>query len=325
MSNQKQEIPADIIIVGGGPAGLAAAQYAARAGLLPHLFEEMAPGGQTLIIDVLENYPGYDEPISGFDLANKFATQAEKFGAVIHSGGVTKITKRSDALFDVETEDGQFTVPAVILATGAAKRELGVPGEQEYLGRGVSYCGTCDGPFFRNRKILVVGGGDSACQEAMFLGKLSSDVVLIHRRDRFRAQKALVDLVEHNENIELRLSHTIKEIKGDGTRVTSVVFHNLAENREYSEDFDAVFIFVGAIPRTDLVPDAKTDESGYVKTDAWMHTSIKGLFAVGDVRDTPFRQIVTSAADGAIAAHAAAEYIDALKGESYESLPIETT
>jgi thioredoxin reductase (NADPH) len=306
----------DIIVIGGGPAGLSAAQYAARAGLSVHLFEEMAPGGQTLTIDGLENYPGFDEPIGGFELAQKFAAQAVKFGAVIHYATVDSIT-RKDGLFTVSTTDGQFNVPAVILATGAKRRELGVPGETEYQGKGVSYCATCDGPFFKNRKILVVGGGDSACDESLFLSKLTSHVVIIHRKERFRAQKSIADLVQHDSHIETRFFHTVNSIQGDGNKVTAVSLHDLRENRDYTENFDGVFIFVGALPRTQLVPTVEVDESGYIKTDEHMQSSIPGIYAVGDVRDTPFRQIVTSASDGAIAAHSAAQYIDSLKGQSY--------
>ena len=314
MSEQKQP---DMIIIGAGPAGLSAAQYAARAGLSAHVFEEMAPGGQTLIVDELENYPGYDEPVSGYDLAVKFANQAERFGAVLHYAPIEDIIRREDGMFDVMTPDGEFTVPVVIVATGAKRRELGVPGEKEYQGKGVSYCATCDGPFFKEKKILVVGGGDSACGESLFLSKITSKIVIVHRKERFRAQRGIVGLMEHDEHIERRMLHTVNRIEGDGKRVTSVNLHDIANNRDYSEEFNGVFIFVGALPRTQLVPFAATDESGYIKTDSRMRTSVPGLYAVGDVRDTPFRQVVTAASDGAIAAHDAAEYIDELRGRAY--------
>lgn len=315
MSEEKKN--PDIIIIGGGPGGLSAAQYAARAGLQAHVFEEMAPGGQTLIVDELENYPGFDEPISGFELADKFTKQAEEFGAVIHFGSVDAIDRNDDGSFTVETSDGSFTVPAVIIATGAKKRELGIPGEKEYQGKGVSYCATCDGPFFKNKRILVVGGGDSACGESLFLSKLSGEIVIIHRKDRFRAQRSIAGMVEHDEHIETRFMHTANEIKGDGNHVISVSLHDIEKDRDYDESFDGVFIFIGADPRTKLVPYAETDEAGYLVTNEKMSTNIPGLFAVGDVRDTPFRQVVTAASDGAIAAHAAAEYIDELKGQAY--------
>jgi thioredoxin reductase (NADPH) len=315
MSKSTQNI--DIIIIGGGPTGLSAAQYAARAGLSVHVFEEMAPGGQMLVIDELENYPGFDEAITGFELAERFSRQAEKFGAVLHYAPVDSVAQNPDGSFLVDTSDGAFTALAVIVATGARRRELGVPGEKEYQGKGVSYCATCDGPFFKNKKILVVGGGDSACGESLFLSKLSSQIVIVHRKDRFRAQRSIAGMVEHDEHIEVRFLHTVNSIEGNGKKVTKVSFHDIAGNRDYSEDFDAVFVFVGALPRTQLVPFAATDEAGYLKADQKMRTSVPGLYAAGDVRDTPFRQVITGASDGAIAAHAAAEYIDEVKGQVY--------
>lgn len=312
--NEKQP---DIIIVGGGAAGLSAAQYAARAGLTAHVFDEMAPGGQLLTIDELENYPGFDSPISGFELSDKFVKQAEQFGAVVHYGSVDAIDRNEDNSFTVTTSEGTYTVPVVIMSTGAKRRELGIPGEKEYQGKGVSYCATCDGPFFKGKRILVVGGGDSACGESLFLSKLSGNIVIVHRKDRFRAQRSIAGNVEHDDHIEIRFMHTVHEIKGDGKKVTSVVMHDSEQNKDYEEEFDAVFIFIGATPRTQLVPYAETDESGYLKTNELMRTNIPGLFAVGDVRNTPFRQVVTAASDGAVAAHAAAEYIDDLKGQAY--------
>src|SRR5690554_1202585 len=272
MSDKKKETEKqpDMIIVGGGPGGLSAAQYAARAGLSAHVFEEMAPGGQTLIVDELENYPGFDEPISGFELADKFTKQAERFGSVVHFGSVESIERNSDGSFTVKTSEETYQVPVVIMSTGAKRREFGIPGEKEYQGKGVSYCATCDGPFFKGKRILVVGGGDSACGESQFLAKLSDKIVIIHRRDRFRAQKSLADRVANNENIEIRFMHTLKEIKGDGDKITSVVLHDLENDKEYEDNFDAVFVFIGSDPRTKLVPDAKIDEGGYIITDEKM-------------------------------------------------------
>lgn len=313
----EQQTQPDIIIIGGGPAGLSAAQYASRAGLQAHVFEEMAPGGQTLIVDELENYPGFDEPISGFELADKFTKQAERFGATIHFASVDSIERNGNGSFTVATSDGTFTVPVVVLATGAKRRELGIPGETEYQGKGVSYCATCDGPFFKGKRILVVGGGDSACGESLFLSKLTGDIVIIHRKDRFRAQRSIAGMVEHDPHIDTRFLHTANEIKGDGKRVISVSLHDIEHDRDYDEPFDAVFVFIGADPRTKLVPYAETDEAGYLITDEHMSTSVPGLYAVGDVRNTPFRQVITAASDGAIAAHSAAEYIDELKGQAY--------
>lgn len=306
----------DLIIIGGGAAGLAAAQYGARSGLNTLLIEEAAPGGQSLLIDSLENYPGYDIPITGYDMAVKFQNQAEKFGAEMLYATVSDVSKEGD-LFTITAGNESITTLTVILATGAKHRHLGSPGEETLAGRGVSYCATCDGPFFRGKKILVVGGGDAACDEAMFLSKLSDQVVQIHRRDRFRAQKAVGDRVINNENIEVRFNTTCKEIKGDG-KVQSIVFEKADDHTSYEEAFDAVFIFVGMLPQTALVDSmTEKDETGYIITDECMKSSTKGLYAVGDVRNTPFRQIITAASDGAVAAHCAAYYIDELKGEAY--------
>ncbi len=306
----------DIIIIGGGTAGLSAAQYGARANLKTLLLEQMAPGGLTLIISDLENYPGFPEPIQGFELAQKFSDQAEKFGAEIETDTVTAIEKHEN-YFTVSTTKETYTCYAVILATGAEHRKLGVPGEEEFSGKGISYCATCDGPLFKGKKMLVVGGGDAACDEAMFLSKLSDNITLIHRRDRFRAQPSLAKRVMENDHIFVRFNHELKEIKGD-SQVRSAVLYDNKEEKTYEEEFDVVFIFIGSIPQTELVPDAEKDEIGYVITDHCMRSSIPGLYAVGDVRNTPFRQIVVGAGDGAIASHCASQYIDELKGESYE-------
>ncbi|MBN2050841.1 MAG: thioredoxin-disulfide reductase [Spirochaetales bacterium] len=306
----------EIVIIGGGVAGLSAAQYAARASLNTLVIEEMAAGGQSLLINDLENYPGFDAPVSGIELSQKMEKQARAFGAEFLSTTVTALKKEGD-IFHVETKKGTITSLAVILATGAKHRHLDIPGEEEFSGRGVSYCATCDGPFFRNKKILVVGGGDAACDEAMFLSKLTDKLVMVHRRDRFRAQKSLADRVLKNKRIDVRFNTTAKEIKGTN-QVEKVVLTRTDTGEEYEEAFDAVFVFVGSIPQTALVPDLPKDEAGYVITDQGMATEMPGLYIAGDLRATPFRQIVVAAADGAIASHMAAGYIDDLKGQAYE-------
>ena len=305
----------DIIIVGGGPAGLACGQYSARAGRKTVILEEMAPGGQCMIIDEIENYPGL-EKISGYELASKFEQQATGFGCEIAYATVNAINRLDDGTFSLDTSDGTYLAPVVVIATGAKHRNLEVPGEKELIGHGVSYCATCDGPFFRNKKILVCGGGDSACQESMYLRKLSDDVTVTHRRDRFRAQASIVKAMT-DAGIKTKMNTTVQSINGENGKVKSVTFLNKDTGETYTEDFDGVFIFVGNIPQTSLVPDSVKDEGGFIKTDARMMTSIPGLYAVGDVRDTVFRQIVTAAADGAIAAHYASEYIDSLTGNQY--------
>lgn len=305
----------DIIIVGGGPGGLACGQYSARAGRKTVIIEEMAPGGQCMIIDEIENYPGL-EKLSGYELATKFEQQATGFGCEIAYATVSSLKVLEDGTFSLDTTDGEYTSPVVVIATGAKHRNLEVPGEQELIGHGVSYCATCDGPFFRKKKILVCGGGDSACQESMYLRKLSDDVTVTHRRDRFRAQASIVRAMT-DAGIKTKMNTTVQSINGENNKVASVTFLDKETGETYTEAFDGVFIFVGNIPQSQLVPDTVKDEGGFIKTDARMMTSIPGLFAVGDVRDTVFRQIVTAAADGAIAAHYASEYIDERNNNAY--------
>ncbi len=310
-------IEQDILIIGSGVAGMSAAQYAARAGRSVTLLESIAPGGQTMYIDMIENYPGFDQPISGYEIGMKFHAQAEAFGAKLAYATVTKVSKEGD-VFLVETADGEiYQAKAIIYATGAKHRHLGVEGEEKYNGKGVSYCGTCDGPFFKGKRILVVGGGDTALTDGIYLSKLSDQITIVHRKERFRAQDNLVEQVERNKNIELIMQHTVTEIKGDGNKVTSVILKDLAKNVEYEREFDAVFIFVGMLPQTDLLDKQILDESGYVITNERMETKIAGLYAAGDVRTTVFRQLITAASDGAIAAHCASEYIDELEGRAY--------
>jgi thioredoxin reductase (NADPH) len=315
-----QTCDADLIIIGAGPAGLTAAQYGARANLRTIVFEQLAPGGQALTIDVLENYPGNvghaadrPSPRSGFEFAQDLHRQALEFGAAFIDARAETLEKEGD-LFAVTTETGETKrARALILATGAAHRTLGVSGEERFTGRGVSYCASCDGPFFRGKRIVVVGGGDSACDEAQYLSRLSPRVLLLHRRDRFRAQEALVERVRGNPHIEIRLNTIIKEIRGAETVSSLVLEHSdgRGTGRTYEEEADAVFVFVGTVPQTSLVPGLEKDEAGYVITDQRMESSLPGLFAAGDVRSSPFRQVVVAAAEGAIAAHCAAEYIAA--------------
>ena len=284
----------DIIVIGAGAAGMAAAQYACRSNLKVLVLEEKAPGGQAVLIDSLENYPGYAEPVNGFDFAENMRKQAIGFGAEFASDKAEAVTKNGDKTFTVRTAGTTYTAFAVILATGAEHRSLGVKGEKELQGKGVSYCATCDGPFFRNKHIVVVGGGDAACDEALFLANLTDTVTMVHRRDT-----AVFDT-------------TVTEIKGTD-KVTDVVLRNVKTQEERELACDAVFFFVGMNPRTELFPDATKDATGYIVTDEDMRTSIEGLYAAGDVRAKSFRQVVTAVADGAIAAHTAAAYIDTLR------------
>ncbi|MCE5257084.1 MAG: thioredoxin-disulfide reductase [Spirochaetaceae bacterium] len=309
--NQKHEL----VIIGAGPAGLAAAQYAARANLDVLVIEEFSAGGQSLAIDKLENYPGILEPVSGFQLADMMRTQAERFGASFISASVLAV-KKCDRDFAIDTSEGSIEAGAVIVATGAKHRHIGVPGEEAFAGKGVSYCATCDGPFFRGKRIFVIGGGDSACDEAMYLAKLSDQVIMIHRKERFRAQKALASQVNANPHIHVLFNTTAVEIKG-GKKVESILLRNVVTNETHEEPADAVFVFIGSDPQTGIVPFVSKDKTGSILVDDHMRTSVPGLFAAGDVRVSPFRQIVTACADGAIAAHAASQYLDEVQGNAY--------
>jgi len=308
----------NLIIIGAGAAGLAAAQYAARANLAPLLLEEMASGGQALIIDKLENYPGFPEALPGTELGSRFEEQAVRFGAEIKYVGVQAV-RRTGSGFEVQTDDGPLTAAALILATGARHRTLGVPGEKELSGRGVSYCATCDGPFFKGQPMLVEGGGDAACDEAAYLAHLSERVILVHRRDRFRAQKALAERTLRNPHIQVRFNTELKEIRGPSGKVEEVTLQDNRAGRTYTERVAAVFVFIGSTPQTRVVEGLglQLDEGGYVVTDQRMQTSVPGLFAAGDVRASPFRQLVVAAAEGAVAAHAASQDLATLKGEAY--------
>jgi thioredoxin reductase (NADPH) len=320
------DFDADLVIIGAGPAGLTAAQYGARANLKVLVIEQLAPGGQALNIDVLENYPGnagqFDAagkiicgPKTGYEFAVDLRRQAESFGASFLTGAVSSL-KKEDGVFIVCLEDGGTKkAAAVIIATGSKPKPLGIPGEKEFTGKGVSYCATCDGNFFKGKKIFVAGGGDAACDEARYLSRLTDQLTLVHRRDSFRAQKALAERTLNNPGIKVRFNTVIKEIKGD-QKVRRVVLADTVNGRLYEEETDAVFIFAGTIPQTSPVSDncldVKLDEGGYIITDQKMATNVPGFFAAGDVRSGAFRQVVTAAADGAMAAHSADKYIDEL-------------
>ena len=309
-----QNFDAELVIIGAGPAGLTAAQYAARAGLHVIVFEQLAPGGQVLLINTLENYPGIAPEKSGYDFTQDLRKQAESFGAIFVMERIIALRQEEQGFYLELDSRASLTAASVIFATGAKHRKLEIPGEERLFGRGVSYCATCDGPFFRDKKIFVAGGGDAACDEAQYLSRLTSKVVLVHRRDRFRAQKALAERVMKNPNIEVRFNTVVKEVKGTG-KVSSLVLETAGESKE--EEADALFVCVGSIPQTSLVPDLKKDEAGYIITDQNMAASVPGIFAAGDVRASSFRQVVVAAGEGAVAAHNAALFIDTLKGQAY--------
>lgn len=301
----------DFIVIGAGAAGLTAAQYGARSGLSTLVIDLSDAGGQALNIFTLENYPGVFPAVAGKDFIKNMEKQAKSFGAKIVHAKVSSIDKIGTQ-FVIKTEDATLTAFAVLIATGAQHRKLDVRGEKKFAGSGVSYCATCDGPFFKNKRIIVVGGGDSACEEAFYLASLSDQVMLVHRRGQLRAQKAVQDKVLSTPQITVRYNSVVHEIKGHD-HVESVVLENTETHELVELPTDAVFVFVGMIPRTDLVTMLPTDESGYIITNYRMETLVPGMYAAGDVRAKPFRQIVTATGDGATAAHSAHEYVQTVK------------
>jgi len=313
MSDKKTE---SLIIIGSGPAGYTAALYASRANLNPLLFTGNEIGGQVAITSEVENYPGFPEGILGPELVEKFQKQAEKFGTRIEYDWVNEVDFRRHP-FVVRTASGdEHRAEAVIVTTGATPRKLDVPGEKEYTGFGVSYCGTCDGFFFRGKEVVVVGGGDSALEEGIFLTKFATKVTVIHRRDELRASKILQDRAAANPKMAWLWSTVIERINAAGgeegapPKVTSVTLRNLKTGEVYDYATDGVFIFVGHIPNSQIFAgQLDIDDAGFVITDRRYHTSIPGVFAAGEIQDPVFRQVITSAGQGAGAAMQAEKFL----------------
>ena len=299
----------DVAIVGGGPAGLSAAIYAARGGLKTIIFEKALIGGQITITAEVENYPGFEESVSGFDIVEKMQKQAEKFDAEIKIEEVKAIGLEGLCKI-VETNKGIYKVKSVIIASGAHPRKLAIPGEEKYTGRGVSYCATCDGALYRGKVVAVIGGGDSAVEEAMFLTKFASKVYIIHRRDQLRAVKILRERVFANEKIEMIWDSVVQEIQG-GDFVENLLLYNKKTKKTSELSLNGVFIFVGIIPSSDLVESrVDFDDQNFIKTDETMHTKIPGVYAAGDVTHKVLRQIITAGSDGATAAFSAEKWIE---------------
>ncbi|MFR7307292.1 MAG: thioredoxin-disulfide reductase [Streptococcus thermophilus] len=297
----------DTIIIGSGPAGMTAALYAARSNLKVALLERGIPGGQMNNTSDIENYPGYAN-ISGPELAEKMFEPLEKLG-VEHLFGYVKKIEDHGNVKKVFTEDEVFETKTVIIASGAFHRHLGVLGEEELNSRGVSYCAVCDGAFFRDEDLLVVGGGDSAVEEAVFLTRFAKTVTIIHRRDELRAQKVLQDRAFANEKIRFIWGSVVKEIKGD-KRVSSVIVENIKTGEISEHEFGGVFIYVGLEPVSEFVKDLGiTNEAGWIVTDNHMKTAISGIYAIGDVREKNLRQVTTAVGDGAIAGQEVYKYI----------------
>ncbi len=298
----------DLVIIGAGPAGLTAGIYAARARMDVLLIEKTVPGGQILITDWIENYPGFPEGVSGYDLAEKMKIQAETLGLTVQTGEVQSLDLTGEVK-KIHLPDRTISAKCLILASGASPRRLGV-GEERFFGKGVSFCATCDGPFFRDKTVVAVGGGDTAVQESIFLTKFARKVYVVHRRNELRAAKILQERAFKNDKIEFVWDSAVTGMDGffnvEGVRVK-----HLKTGNEKTIPADGCFIWVGILPNTSFVNGAvETDESGFIKADARMQTSVPGVFAAGDVRDTPLRQIATAVGDAAIAAVSAEHYIE---------------
>jgi thioredoxin reductase (NADPH) len=311
----------DVIIIGGGPAGLTAGLYLARARLKTLLFEAQAIGGEVVLTDLVENYPGFPDGIRGYDLIQKFKNQSQKFGLEMRLEKVneikeSKLNKRKN--FIVTTDKEEFKTLAVIIATGVRARKLNIKGENEFLGRGVSYCATCDAPFFKDKEIAVVGGGDTAVEEALFLTKFAKKIFLIHRRNRLRATKILQERILSNPKAEFIWESVVTEILGKG-KVEKVKIKNVKDNSEKELACQGIFVFIGFSPNTEFLKGfIEMDENGYIITDQEMETSREGIFSCGDCRFKSLRQIVTACGDGAISAVSAQNYVEELKGIAYK-------
>lgn len=306
----------DLAILGGGAAGYSAAIYAARANLSTVVFEQAMPGGQITTTDIIENYPGIPS-ISGAELGMRFQEHADAAGAETRYSSVDTIARNADGSFTLTYDAGEtLTAKALIVATGAVPRPVGFTGEDTYKGRGVSYCATCDGMFYKNKQVFVIGGGNAACEEGLFLTNFASHVTMVIRRDEFRAPQGIVNRLLANEKISVKYETSIVELTGDALP-SAITFQNNATGEQYTEEYEpgsfGIFVFAGTDPVTNLVTDfVELGRDGGIQTDDTMGTKTPGVFAAGDVRSKRLRQVITAASDGAIAATSAYEYIKSL-------------
>lgn len=299
----------DVIVIGGGPGGYTAALYAARANLSVAILEKLSPGGQMGTTDVIDNYPGFPQGVNGFELAMQMKEGAERFGAQTQLAEVTQV-ELAGQVKTIHTSGGDYQARTVVLATGAHPRELGLPGERELRGRGVSYCATCDGMFYRGKTVVVVGGGNTAVSDVLYLSRLCEKVYLVHRRDTLRASKVYLDPLQKAENVEFVWDSEVKQLLRDQA-VTGVRVRNKKTGKEWDIPCGGVFVAVGYLPNTELYRgQVELDEAGYVLADETTQTNLPGVFAVGDLRKKPLRQVVTAASDGAVAAHFIEEYLN---------------
>jgi len=315
---KKEEKIYDAIIIGGGPAGLTAGIYLSRARMNTLLIEKAIPGGQVNLTEIIENYPGFPHGIAGPELMQKMEEQAVQFGLRIEYGEVAEIKIKEDKVKIVKINNQEYKTLTIILASGAEASKLKVPGEGELRGRGVSYCATCDAPFFKDQKIVVVGGGDTAIEETLYLTKFVREATIIHRRDRLRATKILQERVFANKKINFAWDSVVTKILGK-EKVEGILIQNKKTGKEKEIPCQGVFVFVGNVPNSKFLNElVKLDQKGYVLTDDNMMTSQEGIYACGDIRKKLLRQVVTACGEGATAAFAAQKYIEEIKGVSYK-------
>jgi len=301
----------DVIIIGGGPAGLTAGIYAARSRLDVLLLEKLMPGGQAVTTSLVENYPGFEEGISGPDLMTRMDQQARKFGLNVEIAQVEQVALGGGRK-KIVADDREYVTKALIVASGAQPRLLGVPGEKELKGKGVSYCATCDGAFFREKRVAVVGGGDSAVEEAVYLTKFAEKVFIIHRRDQLRATKLVQERALQNDKVEVLWDTVVTRINGEQV-VQSMDLKNVKTGQEIQLEVAGVFMYVGVIPNSDFFDfPIDRDDGGFLITDQNMQTTVEGIYAAGDVRSKPFRQIVNATGEGAMAAFTAEKFLENL-------------
>ena len=308
MTALNKDIVYDMIIVGGGPGGYTSALYAARAGFNVLVLEKFSAGGQMALTHQIDNYPGFEDGIDGFSLADKMKKQAERFGARSENAEVIKVNLTVNPK-EIETAKGTFLSKTVVLAAGANPRELGVDKETELIGRGVAYCASCDGMFYRGKTVVVVGGGNTAAADAILLSRIAKKVIIVHRRDTLKATRIYHEPLMNAENVEFKWDSTVTELLYED-KITGVKIKNIKTGEESIIDCDGVFVSVGRKPATDFLgSQLDLDENGYIIADETTKTSIPGVYAVGDIRTKQLRQIVTAVSDGAMAVHSAEEYL----------------
>ena len=304
----------DMIVIGGGPAGYTAALYAARAGLDTVVLEKLSAGGQMALTSQIDNYPGFEEGIDGFELGEKMQAGAERFGARTELAEVQEVYLDSE-IKKIVTDSGEFLGRTVVISTGANPRELGVEKEQQLVGRGVNYCAACDGMFYKDKVVAVIGGGNSAVADAMILSRIAKKVMIVHRRDALRATKVYHDALEKAENVEFVWDSVVSELLHE-EKLTGLRIKNVKTGEESVLELDGVFVSVGRAPETELFKNViELDKAGYIIADESTKTSLPGVFAAGDVRTKALRQVVTAVSDGAMAAHYAEEYLAEISGK----------